>query len=179
MFSQRLIFALGLSSFLVMAMASVVNFAEIPTSQLNAGAGGLTIRQTDDCPGESDCDCTDWGADCDVSDWSWIDCTSFPDACAPPPPTPGPITCATGDQQLYKKCWQDIHAKSVDDCAAQMYVQLPNGNMTSESHNITQVYREGGGKKGVTYSEFWFQSSDHQLEPKSCVGFLLTINFAK
>lgn len=165
MFPLRLIFALGFSSFSVMAMASMVDFAGVTTSHLNAGARDMITRQTNDCPGESDCDCTDWGADCDVSDWSWIDCTSFPDACAPvppPPPTPGPITCATGNQDLYKKCWQDIHAKSVDACAALMYAQLPNGNMTSENHNLTQLFREGDGKKGVTYSEFLLHPSDHQ-----------------
>ena len=157
MSSHRLIFALWISSFSAITIASVVDFARVSNSHLNAGARDLITRQTEDCPGNSDCDCTDWGADCDVSDWSWIDCTSFPDACAsppPPPPTPGPIVCATGNHDLYKKCWHDIHAKSVDNCATQMHVQLPNGNMTSEHRNITQLYREGGGKKGVTYSEF-------------------------
>lgn len=77
----------------------------------------------------------------------------------PPPATPtiGPIQCAA-NLDSYSKCWNDIHAKSVESCASAMSVQLPNGPMTSSSPNVTQVLREGssGGKggKGVTYSMF-------------------------
>ena len=140
--------------------ASMIDTVGLPPSYFRAGPRDLVPRQTDNCPGDSDCDCTTWGADCDVSDWSWISCTSFPDACAsaaPPAPTAGPLQCALGDQTVYNKCWNDIHKDSVDGCASAMSAQLPSGNMTSSSPNVTQVYREGAsggsGGNGVTYSK--------------------------
>ena len=161
-FLYRLTIAVWLSSLSLTAVASVVGMVGLPPSYFAAGARDLVSRQTSNCPGVSDCDCTTWGADCDVSDWSWISCSSFPDTCAPaapPVPTAGPIQCAPGDETVYKKCWNDIHLNSVNDCASAMSAQLPNGNMTSSSPNVTQVYREGAGGSGsggngVTYSKF-------------------------
>lgn len=159
---HRLIIAVWLSSLSLTAIASAVDMVGLPPSYFRAASRDLASRQTANCPGESDCDCTTWGADCDVSDWSWISCTSFPDTCAsaaPPVPTAGTVHCAPGNQAMYKSCWNDIHAKSVDNCASAMFVQLPNGNMTSSSPNVTQVYREGAGGSGsggngVTYSKY-------------------------
>lgn len=160
-FSNRLIIVVWLSSLSLTAVASMVDMVGLPPSYFNAEPRDLVTRQTASCPGDGDCVCTDWGADCDVANWSWATCDSFPDACAsaaPPVPTVGPIQCAPGNEKTYKKCWHDVHEKSVDNCASAMYVQLPNGNMTSSSHNITQVYREGAGYSGeggngVTYSK--------------------------
>ncbi|KAL9064209.1 MAG: hypothetical protein Q9161_009029, partial [Pseudevernia consocians] len=158
-FSQRLFIAVWLSSLSLIAVASVVDMNGLPPSYWNAARRDLVTRQTDGCPDDGDCDCTIWGADCDIADWSWIDCTSFPDACAsaaPPIPTVGPIQCATGSQSTYNKCWNDIHADSVNSCASAMPAQMPNGNMTSSSPNVTQILREGAngggsGGHGVIY----------------------------
>lgn len=59
-----------------------------------------------------------------------------------------------------------------------MYVQLPNGNMTSSSPNVTQVYREGAsggtGGKGVTYSKLSIPiPGAYNSKEKRC-SFLLT-----
>ena len=71
-----------------------------------------------------------------------------------PKPERGPNICKLWEDN-YDACFKDIHAASVDECASVMFVQLPNGPMTSTSPNVTQVYREhasgGEGGKGVTY----------------------------
>lgn len=72
----------------------------------------------------------------------------------PPTPTQGPITC-NPNLDSYSKCWNDVHSGSVESCASAMAAQIPNNQMTSSSHNVTQVLREGAsggqGGKGVTY----------------------------
>ena len=57
------------------------------------------------------------------------------------------VVCNPGDQTTYKKCWHDIHASTVNVTASWMLShQLPNGNMTAKSPNVTQVYHGSGNQ---------------------------------
>ncbi len=81
--------------------------------------------------------------------------TSATSAPTPPPtPTQGSIQC-NPNQKSYSNCWNDVHLGSVNSCASAMAAQIPNNPMTSASHNVTQVLREGAsggqGGNGITY----------------------------
>ena len=82
-------------------------------------------------------------------------CTKDSPACCAngtcPPAAPampmGDVVCNPGNQDAYKSCWHDVHGSTVNETAEWMMShQLPNGNVTAKSPNITQVLHGSGNQ---------------------------------
>ncbi len=64
------------------------------------------------------------------------------------------ITCKKFDDAIYHRCFQDIQPSMVNDTSSAFAGQLGSDKQKKvgkDMRDITQVYRAGGGSKGVTY----------------------------